>query len=161
MQTKFRTIISLIAAAVGGGLLMLLTVWFSAPAMMIKEDVSKYEFEEAVTRLEEEALRQGWKIPTVHNLQEVMRNFGKDVLEVKVFELCHPEHAWEILSRDKERMVTSLMPCRVSIYKTSDGKTWVSRMNTSLMGSMMPGVVPKVMKAASEESEAIIRTLLH
>jgi uncharacterized protein (DUF302 family) len=127
---------------------------------MLKEQVSLHGFEGSVELFEESATEQGWSIPTVHDMQKTMDKFGKDVVEAKVFELCHPEHAFEILSRDKERIVMSMMPCRVAIYKKIDGKTYVSWMNTGLMGSMMKGVVPKVMKNASRESEQIILPLI-
>jgi uncharacterized protein (DUF302 family) len=156
----FKTIASYFITLAAGFAIALAVIWHSAPDLMLMEDESKYNFAESVEKFEQKALADGWKIPTVHDLQKTMANFGKDVLSVKVFELCHPEHAYEILSRDAERVVSSLMPCRVAIYERSNGKTYISRMNTSLMGSMMGGVVPEVMKVASTESEAIISVLL-
>jgi uncharacterized protein (DUF302 family) len=149
------------ASVLAGILIALVLMWNMAPGLMIIEDLSKYNFDESVRIFESTALNNGWKIPTVHDLQKTMTSFGKDVLKVKVFELCHPEHAYEILSRDAERVVSSLMPCRVAIYEKSDGNVYVSRMNTSLMGSMMKGVIPKVMKVASSESEAILKSILN
>ncbi|NHB69782.1 DUF302 domain-containing protein [Perlabentimonas gracilis] len=143
-----------------GVLITMLLIYASAQSVMLKEQVSMYGFEKSVELFEKSATEQGWSIPTVHDMQKTMDKFGKDVVEAKVFELCHPEHAFEILSRDKERIVMSMMPCRVAIYKKSDGKTYVSWMNTGLMGSMMKCVVPKVMKNASRESEQIISPLI-
>ncbi|MDD3686517.1 MAG: DUF302 domain-containing protein [Bacteroidales bacterium] len=148
------------AGLVAGVLITLLIIYASAQSVMLKEQVSLHGFEGSVELFEESATEQGWSIPTVHDMQKTMDKFGKDVVEAKVFELCHPEHAFEILSRDKERIVMSMMPCRVAIYKKIDGKTYVSWMNTGLMGSMMKGVVPKVMKNASRESEQIILPLI-
>jgi len=51
------------------------------------------------------------------------------------------------------------MPCCIAVYEKTDGKTYVSWMNTGLMGKMMKGVVPGVMKVASEESEQIVKPL--
>lgn len=157
----FKKIAPYLVSLVVGFSIALAVIWNSAPGLMIIEDESKYSFTESVEKFEQKALADGWKIPTVHDLQKTMANFGKDVLSVKVFELCHPEHAYEILSRDAERVVSSLMPCRVAIYERSNGKTYISRMNSSLMGSMMGGVVPDVMKIAFAESEAIISVLLN
>jgi uncharacterized protein (DUF302 family) len=103
---------------------------------------------------------KGWKIPTIHDLQATMTKFGKDVKKVMVFELCHPEHAYKILSKDQERVVSSLMPCRVAIYEKSNGKVYASRMNTALMGKMMSGVIPEVMAEASRESEEMLSAIL-
>lgn len=155
-----KTIITAAAGLVAGLVLTMAVVWFSAPALMLKEDVSRYDFAESLQVFEQTALANGWKIPTTHDMQKTMHSFGKDVLAGYVFELCHPVHAYEILSRDNERIVMSMMPCRVAIYERSDGKVYVSRMNTSLMGKMMGGVVPRVMKQASAESEQIINALI-
>jgi uncharacterized protein (DUF302 family) len=154
---------NLIFAATGalfGLVLTIFIIFISAQSVMLKEYKSNFGFEKSVEMLTQSAEANGWKIPTVHDMQKTMENFGKDVLRAKVFELCHPEHAYEILSRDKERIVLSMMPCRVAVYEKSDGKTYVSYMNTGLMGGMMKGVVPKVMKVASKESEKIIEPLL-
>jgi uncharacterized protein (DUF302 family) len=154
---------SVIIVAVGvlaGILLTFGIIFITAQSIMLTEKESKYSFEKSVELFEKTAFANGWKIPTVHDMQKTMDTFGKDVISAKVFELCHPEHAYEILSRDKERIVMSMMPCRVAIYEKSNGKTYVSYMNTGLMGSMMKGVVPKVMKVASNESEQIIAPLL-
>jgi len=155
-----KAMMLIIAGLVIGVVITLLVMYLSAQSVMLVEKESRYSFEESVEKLEQSALEKGWKIPTVHDLQNTMNNFGKDVRSAKVFELCHPEHAYEILSRDKERIVMSMMPCRIAVYEKSDGKTYVSWMNTGLVGRMMKGVVPKVMKAASAESEEIVQVLL-
>lgn len=150
----------IIAGLFIGVLVTLIVMFLSAQSVMLKEYPTKYSFEESEVIFRKAVEDGGWKIPTVHDMQETMESFGKDVLQAKVFELCHPEHAYEILSRDKERVVMSMMPCRVAIYEKSDGTTYVSWMNTGLVGSMMKGVVPKVMKAASAESEELINSIL-
>lgn len=133
----------------------------AAPGMMLKEAQSKYDFEKSVEVFQQTALEMGWSIPTIHDLKETMNKFGYDVRNVKVFELCHPEHAIQILEKDQERVVSSMMPCRVSIYEKSDGKTYVSWMNTKMMGNMMGGIVADVMTEASRESEAMISAIIH
>lgn len=147
-------------AFLAGIVLTFLIVYKSAPGMMLKEAESKYNFEQAVTVFEQTALEMGWKIPKVHDMRQTMENFGKHgIKNMKVFELCHPVHAYEILSRDDERIVSSMMPCRVSIYEKSDGKTYVSWMNTSMMGNMMGGVIADVMGIASAESLKMISSI--
>lgn len=154
-----QNILFLTGGLLTGIILTALLAYKSAPGMMLKEAESKYNFERSVEIFEQTALEMGWKIPTVHDMQETMKNFGKDVAQMKVFELCHPEHAYEILSRDKERIVSNMMPCRVSIYEKSDGNTYISWMNTSMMGNMMGGVIADVMGVASAESEKMISAI--
>ncbi len=154
-----KEIIFGIVGLVAGILLTSLFAYRAAPGMMLKEAESKYNFEQSVEVFEQTAYDMGWKIPTVHDMKETMANFGKDVNNAKVFELCHPEHAYEILKLDDERIVSSMMPCRVSIYEKSDGKVYVSWMNTSMMGNMMGGVIADVMGIASKESEQMISSI--
>lgn len=156
-----KTALFVLGGVLMGVLTTLIIIFLSAQSIMMEEKPTKYSFEQSVDIFQETAIAKGWKIPTVHDMQKTMHNFGKDVRSAKVFELCHPEHAYEILSRDNERIVMSMMPCRVAIYEKTDGKTYISWMNTGLMGNMMKGVVPKVMKAASSESEEIIYPLLN
>lgn len=148
----------LIGLVAGAGITMLV-VYKSAPGMMMKEGESRFNFDESVMVFEETALGMGWSIPAVHDLQATMAKFGHDVRRVKVFELCHPDHAIKILEQDQERIVSSMMPCRVSIYEKSDGKTYVSWMNTAMMGRMMGGIVAEVMGVASAESLEMINTI--
>ncbi|MFP4555467.1 MAG: DUF302 domain-containing protein [Bacteroidales bacterium] len=155
-----KSLLFLGSGILAGFIITLIIMFLSAQSMMLKESESKYSFEKSVELFEQSALENGWSIPTVHDMQKTMNKFDKDVLNAKVFELCHPDHAYEILSRDRERIVMSMMPCRIAIYEKSDGKTYISWMNTGLMGSMMKGVVPEVMKAASVESAEIVEPLL-
>lgn len=144
-----------------GILVTLSGIYLIAQYLMFRERECKYDFEQAVEALERSVLGKGWKIPAVHDLRETMLKFGKpEVDPAKVFEVCHPDHAFEILSRDPERLVMPMMPCRIAVYQKSNGKTFVSVMNNGLLGSLMKGVVPRVMKAASRESEDIIQAIL-
>ena len=155
-----KTIISGVIGLIVGAFLMGIIVYNKAPSLMLLEDESKYGFEESVEKFKKGVKENGWKIPKVHDLQKTMAKYGKDVRKVQVFEICHPEHAYKILSRDGERVVTSLMPCRVAIYERSDGRVYVSRMNSGLMGKMMSGIIPEVMGQASRESEIITNAII-
>ncbi len=155
-----QTVIYGLIGLLVGILITFLVLYMSAESMMMKEKQLNLNFEQAVELFESTTVSKGWSIPTVHDLQATMAKHGHKVNKVKVFELCHPEHANKVLMQDQERLVTSMMPCRVSIYEKSDGKVYVSWMNTGLMGSLMSGVVPEVMKDASRESGEIIDVLL-
>jgi uncharacterized protein (DUF302 family) len=86
---------------------------------------------------------------------------GADVPGVTVFDLCSSKYSIEILERDDERIVTPMMPCRVSVYETSDGTTYVARMNSGLVARMFGGLINDVMQKASAETEAFIRTVVN
>ena len=53
-----------------------------------------------------------------------------------------------------------MMPCRVSVYETSDGRVVVSRMNTGLISKIFGGVVTRAMAQATAETEVIYSNVL-
>lgn len=55
-----------------------------------------------------------------------------------------------------ERLYSSLLPCRISIYQTSDGITRISRMNSVAMAAQIGGLVEEVMSEAFAEIEKAI-----
>lgn len=75
-------------------------------------------------------------------------------------ELCKPEYAATLLSDDATRLVSSFMPCRISIYERGDGSVVISRMNTSLVSRLFRGRVAEVMAVATEETQTLINRVL-
>lgn len=126
------------------------------PRLLMVEDESPYGFAETTDRFESAVESAGWKILHVHDLQRKMDKHGYDAERTTVYEICSSEHASNILTRDDERVVSSMMPCRVSIYETSDGRTYVSRMNAGLVATVFGGVIRRTMDDAYAESEAIV-----
>ena len=155
----------LIFTAMGGFVLgigvMMLTAFSAAPKLMVIEDDSRYGFEETIEIVKTTAAEQGWKIPTVHMIHDAVSPYGYTVDRVAVLELCQPHHAGKILSDDRAKVVTSMMPCRVSVYETDDGSIKVSRMNTSLMAQAFGGTVAAVMAEATSENEAILESVIN
>jgi uncharacterized protein (DUF302 family) len=127
---------------------------------MLFENLSPYGFDETITRIASAVEEKGWKTPAVHDLQQTMKNFGKEVLPVKVFEICHPKHSSRILESDNERIVSAMMPCRISVYERSDGKTYVSRINSGKMSALLGGLIEEVMKDATADVEGIVEKAL-
>jgi uncharacterized protein (DUF302 family) len=54
-----------------------------------------------------------------------------------------------------------LMPCRVAIYEKSNGKTYITRMDSKLMARPFGGVINEVMQTAALETEEMIRAVLN
>jgi uncharacterized protein (DUF302 family) len=82
------------------------------------------------------------------------------VLQVKVFAMCNPEHAVHVLKGDDERIYSNMMPCRVSVYVKSDGKTYLSRLNIPPMTKGMPPEVKTAMKGAYRDMEKILSGII-
>lgn len=126
---------------------------------MFFESKSKYGFDETVSKLSEIIVEGGWKVIQMLDLQEIMKKNGKDVLSVKVVELCKPDYAYRMLSDDGLRIYSNMLPCRISVYKKEDGSTWISRMNAAMLSSQIGGVVQEVMTGAFTDAEGFIKKI--
>lgn len=132
----------------------------SAPRVMILEDESQLSYEETVATLKAAAAEQGWKIPKVYEMDKTMARAGYQVAPVTVFELCHIDHAAKVLADADSRVVTSMMPCRVSVYVDGQDRVIVSRMNAGAVAQVFNENVAGVMKVASQETEAIVAAVI-
>ncbi len=159
-KTVKIALITSAASLLLGVLITLGIMWLSAPTMMMHEDASNFDFDTTIERFEEALDEGGWSVLTVHDMQAVLEGHGHDVDRIKIYELCSSEYSAEILTLDDERIVSPLMPCRVSIYEKSDGNTYIARMNSTLMARPFGGVINEVMQKAALETEDIIDTLI-
>jgi uncharacterized protein (DUF302 family) len=128
-----------------------------SPVMI--ESQSKYGFAATVDSLSKAAIAGGWKVTIVHDLQETMKKNGKEVLPVKVMEICNPMLAYQILSKDELRDNSSMLPCRISVYEKADGKTYVSRMNTQAFTGMIDAEAARTVSQAFTEAEKFIKVV--
>jgi len=128
------------------------------PPLMI-ENQSRFGFTETIEKLSENILKKGWKITIMHDLQATMKKNNKEVLPVKVIELCNPGLAYQILSKDELRIVSPMLPCRISVYEKSDGITYVSRMNAPAFAGMIGGEAAKTIVQAFNEAEEFLKAV--
>ena len=127
---------------------------------MFIENKSRFNFEETILKLTEAVSKSDWKLIHMHNLEQLMLNNGHEVLPAKVMEICAPSFAFKLLSKDEERIYSNMMPCRLSVYEKSDGKTYVSRMNIEQFASSMGGVIQEVMTTAFRGAEGFINQVI-
>jgi uncharacterized protein (DUF302 family) len=153
-------LIILILGLVIGVFVTIFYIKSKAPKMMLIESESQYDFEETLVKLQASIDAKGWKTPHIHDLQATMAKFNYDVKKVKVMEVCKPDVAQLILSRDDERIASTMMPCRISVYEKSDGKVYVARMNSVKMGDLFGGIIKQAMGIAGGESEEIIESVI-
>ena len=86
-----------------------------------------------------------------------------DGSELRVFKLCHKKYASAMLDNEKSRKVASMIPCSFSIYrKKSDGATYLSRLNVSLIGRIIGGVPGDIFpNKVSPEQELILEDMVY
>jgi uncharacterized protein (DUF302 family) len=89
-----------------------------------------------------------------------MTKNGFEVLPVNVFSICKPDVAVKILSSDQDRHISSMMPCRISVYQKTNGKTYVSRMNAGFLSKLLGGKAKAIMGEAGNRSEDILKAII-
>lgn len=142
-----------------GGVLTAFTIYKKMPGYMLRQYLSRYDFEETIKRLQQSIDDHDWKTPHVHDLKATLHKFGFEVKKVKVMEVCKPEYANMILSRDEERIASVMMPCRIAVYEKDDGRVYVSLLNGKGIGGIFGGVIKSAMQKAGDESDDIVRSV--
>lgn len=132
----------------------------SSPRDMFLETVSPFGFAATVDALSAEMKADGWNILATHDLSAALAKKGHNVLPVSIIEACSGKFSVNLLKKDETRYVSSLLPCRVAVYQTNDGKVIISRMNTTVMGAQMEPAVAEVMAKAGASLEAIVTKVL-
>lgn len=140
-----------------GIVLTVLSLFLVLPRVMFTESVSRHGFEETGALIEKKAAEMKWGIPHQYDLQATLNSKGFEVQPVRVYSLCKPDVAYLILSSEKSRIASALMPCRISVYTKPDGKTYVSRLNATLLSRFMGKGIRQAMKQAASENELILR----
>lgn len=120
------------------------------------ESRSKHNFNETLNLITDIAIENGWKVIQVLDLQEIMKKNGKDILSVKVMEVCKPEYAYEVLKNDDMRIYSNMLPCRISVFENTDGITYISRMNIKMLSDQLGGIMQNVMNKVFSEVEEVI-----
>ena len=126
---------------------------------LIIEKVSPFNVPVTVEKLIQAAAKKDWQNPAVHNLQQSLAKSGKEVRPVQVVEICKPEFSGRMLELSDERIVSVMMPCRISVYEKADGKTYVALLDMTASAASMPLTVAEAMLAANDESIEIVKSV--
>ena len=127
---------------------------------IVIEQKSKFGFDKTVQMLTEIAEKHEWKVPFVHDLQQSLAKSGKSVKPVKVIEICKPQYSGKMLELNDERIISVMMPCRISVYEKDDGEPYVSLINVEAMSSNLPSNIAAVMKEASDDTFNIVGSVI-
>jgi uncharacterized protein (DUF302 family) len=159
-ENTMKTALTAVTSFVLGAVMFAVVAGMSANQFMIQETVSPLSFDETVASVKTTVTGKGWKLPKIYRLDKTMEKHGFKVNPVAVLELCHPEHAYKILSRDDSLLVTPFMPCRISVYQRDNGDVIIARMNSGLMSNLFNQNVAEVMATATGQVEGIITAAL-
>jgi uncharacterized protein (DUF302 family) len=88
--------------------------------------------EEAEKRLREASAKHKFGILHVHDLKQTLQSKGIELgSECKVYDVCNPQAASKALQT--EMRVSTVLPCRISIFGENQGCTIATIMPTSLL----------------------------
>ena len=140
---------------VGMGLTMALMVVMMRRSMVIEQQ-SAHGFDATLELLQKQIEKSGWSSPGQWDMAESAASKGVDMgRRVVNISLCNPPYAKRVLEQMPQMSV--MMPCTFSVYTKADGKTYVLKLNTAMMGKMMGGAVAEVMGGyvAAEEEQIL------
>lgn len=127
-----------------------------AMPQMVQVVQSPKSFAETVRAFRAEVANAGWSLLNETNMAGVLSERGFTLAPVIIFDACSGRHSARILADDQARPISAFMPCRVSIYMTSDGRVFIARMNAAAFVPMMAPMVAEVMIASDNEISQII-----
>lgn len=157
MYKKLRLILIgvLLGAAVA-----LAVGWHILPDLMIKTEASNHNFDDTVKKIESKALKRGWMVPKIYDMQYSLQLAGHDDMSrLKVISLCLPDQAYSILSDDYNKKISSMMPCRVGVFEAADGKVYITRMNLDLISRMFGGKIEDVLTRVDTEEDLLLEDI--
>jgi len=141
-----------VAATVIGG-------WSYFPSLMFSERVSPFGVEETVARIQQniQASKTGWALSGLRNGAKPIEKDGGNVLPVLMIEACSTRYSGPVLKDDSVRFLSILMPCKISVYKKSDGKVYIGTMNASLIGALFGAKIGSIMKDVAEDQQSFLK----
>lgn len=111
--------------------------------------------EEAEKRLREAAARHKFGILHVHDLRQTLESKGIQLdSECRVYDICNPQAASKALHA--EMRVSTVLPCRISIFSEAEGCTIAAVRPTSLLEATGLDGVASLAQEVEREVLAII-----
>lgn len=147
-----------ISGIVLGAILSVAAVWQMAGGLMFEEHESPFTVEETVARIQQniEAAGNGWALFGLRYPTRPVEATGVSVLPVMAIEACSPKYSGPILKDDKTRFLSLLMPCKIAVYKKSDGKVYIGILNADLIGKFFGPLVAETMQGVVADQKKFL-----
>ncbi|MDD4911113.1 MAG: DUF302 domain-containing protein [Sideroxydans sp.] len=142
------------------GLIVLGVLAYSyAGSLMFREVESPFGVEETIARIQQNIQNtgNGWALSGLRNPGKAVEADGGNTLPVMMIEACSTKYSGPILKDDSVRFLSILMPCKISVYKKNDGKTYIGMMNAGLMGKMFGPMVGETMGHVAADQAKFIQ----
>lgn len=153
-----KTITAGVLGLAAGVAVALLAVWNMAGGLFFEERVSPFTMEETVARIQHnvEAAGNGWSLSGLRYPVRPLEAEGINALPVMLIEACSTKYSGPILKDDSVRFLSLLMPCKIGVYKKSDGKVYIGIMNAGLIGRLFGPLVGETMRHVVKDQESFL-----
>lgn len=132
--------------------------WQFGGSLMFNETPSPFGLEETVARIQHniQATGNGWSLSGLRNPSRAVQADGGNVLPVLMVEACSTKYSAPILKDDATRILSILMPCKITVYKKNDGKIYIGTMNAGLMGKLFGPTVAGIMGQVAADQKKFL-----
>jgi uncharacterized protein (DUF302 family) len=151
--------LKIVGSFLGGVVFVAILAWNMMGSLMFNERISPFGVEETVARIQHniQDTGNGWALSGLRNPAKAIQQDGGNALPVLMVEACSTAYSKPILNEDSVRFLSILMPCKISVYKKNDGKTYIGTMNAGLMGKMFGPLVGDIMgKVAADQQRFLV-----
>lgn len=112
---------------------------------------------QCVARVERTATEMGFGVLHEYDFREILTSKGfQFARECRVLELCNPAQANRILDADIE--VNMALPCRISVYQGTDGRTRVGMIRPTALVHLISE--HSVVREAAEEVDRTMTDII-
>lgn len=142
-----------------GVIVAALLVYNFMGSLMFREVPSPFGEEETVARIQQNIQNtgNGWALSGLRNPGKAVEADGGNTLPVLLIEACSTKYSGPILKDDSVRFLSNLMPCKISVYRKNDGKTYIGMMNAGFMGRMFGPMVGETMSHVAADQAKFIQ----
>ena len=148
----------LLVGIIAGAAVTGIALSLSGERMMIKEIQSPFDLEKTVKVLTERIGKEpGWHVVAVYDQQsEVMKHGGGDIGPMKIVEYCSGQYAGQMLVRDEQKKISTILPKSFTVYEKSNGNVYLATMNGQVIGKLFHGEPGEIVEKVSLEVEDIL-----
>lgn len=110
---------------------------------LINEYQSKFSFNETLQEIKKntEQTKGEWVLRFNKSCSLPKTSDKSKIIQI---ELCSNKYGSRIINKESSRKASAIIPSTFSIYEKSDGKTYISQLNSSLIGHLVGGDTSKV-----------------
>lgn len=92
-------------------------------------------FDEAVSAVEAETVKAGFKVLHTHDVKETIGAKGFEIEPFKIMEICNAKSAYTVLQADIK--IGLFLPCKINVY-IKEGTTFISGMRPIVLSQFFP-----------------------